>query len=76
MTNGDLTMRQGTAMKNNHTSPVTRQGTVITPQLAEALADKAERSYDLIQRTVVTSSRGRPSLSGKYLSSQVTFRLS
>lgn len=51
-----------------------KAGTVITPELADALADEAERGYDLAKakrRRV-----GRPSLAGAGASPRLSFRTS
>jgi hypothetical protein len=55
--------------------PTTPDGTVVSDELAEQLADEAEAGYDLDQGEIVHSGRGRPSLSGTATSPQVTFRL-
>lgn len=51
-----------------------KAGTVITPELADALADEAERGYDLskAKRRRV----GRPSLAGAGASPRLSFRAS
>jgi hypothetical protein len=53
--------------------PRTKSGLEITPEIADALADEAERGYDLskAERRVV----GRPSLSGNGASPRMSFRI-
>ena len=52
--------------------PVSKAGVEITPDIADALADEAERGYDLskAKRRLV----GRPSLSGDGASPRMSFR--
>ena len=59
------------ASENKHR---TKSGTEISPEVAEALADEAERGYDLskARRRRV----GRPSLAGRGASPRVSFRAS
>ena len=47
-------------------------GTEITPEIADALADEAERGYDLSRAR--GRSVGRPSLGGRGASPRVSFR--
>ena len=53
--------------------PKTKSGREITPEVAEALAEEAERGYDLskAKRRFV----GRPSLSGNGASPRMSFRI-
>lgn len=53
--------------------PRTKSGVEITPEIADALADEAERGYDLskAERRFV----GRPSLSGNGTSPRMSFRI-
>lgn len=53
--------------------PKTKAGFEVTPEIAEALADEAERGYDLskAKRRFV----GRPSLSGNGTSPRMSFRI-
>jgi hypothetical protein len=53
--------------------PRTKSGLEITPEVADALADEAERGYDLskAKRRFV----GRPSLSGNGISPRMSFRI-
>jgi hypothetical protein len=53
--------------------PITKSGVEITPEIADALADEAERGYDLskAERRFV----GRPSLSGNGTSPRMSFRI-
>lgn len=53
-------------------NPKTRAGTKVTPQLADTLANEAERGYDLS----ITRRRqvGRPSLAGGGKSPRMSFR--
>jgi hypothetical protein len=53
--------------------PKTKSGLEVTPEIAEALADEAERGYDLskAKRQFV----GRPSLSGNGTSPRMSFRI-
>jgi len=55
--------------------PTARSGVELTDELAERLADEAEADDDLDAGQVVHAGRGRPSLSGRQISPQVTFRL-
>ncbi len=55
--------------------PVSKSGVPITDELAEQVANEAEEGYELTQGTLVHIGGGRPSLSGKHPSPQVTFRL-
>lgn len=53
--------------------PRTKSGLEVTPEVADALADEAERGYDLskAKRQYV----GRPSLSGNGTSPRMSFRI-
>jgi hypothetical protein len=53
--------------------PRTKSGLEVTPEVADALADEAERGYDLskAKRQFV----GRPSLSGNGISPRMSFRI-
>jgi hypothetical protein len=53
--------------------PRTKSGLEVTPEVADALADEAERGYDLskAERRFV----GRPSLSGNGASPRMSFRI-
>jgi len=53
--------------------PKTKSGLEITPEIADELADEAERGYDLsnAERRLV----GRPSLSGNGTSPRMSFRI-
>lgn len=53
--------------------PRTKSGVEVTPEIADALADEAERGYDLskAKRQFV----GRPSLSGNGTSPRMSFRI-
>jgi hypothetical protein len=53
--------------------PRTKSGVEITPEIAEALADEAERGYDLSKAT--RRYVGRPSLSGNGTSPRMSFRI-
>lgn len=61
--------------KKNSTTPISRSGVAITDELADELADEAEHGYELEQGKIVHTGRGRPSLSGRQTSPQVTFRI-
>lgn len=50
----------------------TRAGTVLTPEVLDALAEEAERGYDLSKAKLVV---GRPSLSGSGTSPRLSFRI-
>ncbi|MGH3545905.1 MAG: hypothetical protein ACRDPW_08265 [Mycobacteriales bacterium] len=52
-----------------------QSGAEISDNLAKQLADEAEAGYDLRQGHVAHIGRGRPSLSGKETSPQVTIRI-
>lgn len=60
------------AKKKTDRSPRTKSGQEITPEIADALADEAERGYDLskAKRRRV----GRPSLAGQGASPRMSFR--
>ncbi len=60
-------------VKKNGKYPRTKSGVEITPEIADALADEAERGYDLskAKRQFV----GRPSLSGNGTSPRMSFRI-
>jgi hypothetical protein len=59
-------------VKGRGKHPISRAGVEITPEIADALADEAERGYDLskAKRRLV----GRPSLSGSGASPRMSFR--
>lgn len=59
-------------VKKSGKYPVTKSGLEITPEVADALAEEAERGYDLskAKRRLV----GRPSLGGSGASPRVSFR--
>ncbi len=61
------------SLKRAERYPKTKSGREITPEVAEALADEAERGYDLskAKRRFV----GRPSLSGNGASPRMSFRI-
>lgn len=60
-------------VKRAEKHPRARSGLEITPEIADALADEAERGYDLskAERRFV----GRPSLSGNGASPRMSFRI-
>jgi hypothetical protein len=60
-------------LKRTGKYPRTKSGLEITPEIADALADEAERGYDLskAERRFV----GRPSLSGNGTSPRISFRI-
>jgi hypothetical protein len=60
-------------VKNARKYPRTKSGLEVTPEVADALADEAERGYDLskAKRQFV----GRPSLSGNGTSPRMSFRI-
>lgn len=60
-------------MKKTSKYPRTKSGLEITPEIADALAEEAERGYDLskAERRFV----GRPSLSGNGASPRMSFRI-
>lgn len=60
-------------VKRTGKHPRTKSGLEITPEIADALADEAERGYDLskAKRRFV----GRPSLSGNGTSPRMSFRI-
>jgi hypothetical protein len=60
-------------MKKIRKYPRTKSGLEVTPEIADALADEAERGYDLskAKRQFV----GRPSLSGNGTSPRMSFRI-
>lgn len=60
------------AKMTTHTKHRTKSGVEITPEIADAIADEAERGYDLskARRRRV----GRPSLSERGASPRVSFR--
>lgn len=62
--------------KSDDRRPTSRGGVEITDELAEQIADEAEAGYDLDRGRMVDVGRGRPSLSARGTSPQVTFRLS
>jgi len=59
-------------VKATHKNSRAKSGTEITPEVADALADEAERGYDLskAKRRRV----GRPSLGGRGASPRLSFR--
>lgn len=60
--------------KGKSKSPVSKSGLVITDDVAERLADEAERGYDLSEFTV--RAVGRPSLGQRGTSPRFSFRAS
>jgi len=60
-------------VKRTQKYPRTKSGLEVTPEVADALADEAERGYDLskAKRQFV----GRPSLSGSGASPRMSFRI-
>jgi hypothetical protein len=60
-------------VKRTGRHPRAKSGLEITPEIADALADEAERGYDLskAERRLV----GRPSLSGNGVSPRMSFRI-
>ncbi len=54
--------------------PRTKSGEEITPEVADALADEAERGYDLAKAK--RERVGRPSLAGRGKSPRLSFRTS
>jgi hypothetical protein len=60
-------------VKRTRSNPISAGGTEITPEIADELAEEAERGYDLSKARVRLV--GRPSLSGSGSSPRVSFRI-
>lgn len=58
---------------SNESSPISKSGVEITPEIADELALEAERGYDLSRAKRVRV--GRPSLAGEGTSPRLSFRL-
>jgi len=59
-------------VKKTSRNPKTKAGTEITPEIADALAEEAERGYDLSKAKARRV--GRPSLAGAGASPRLSFR--